>query len=515
MSSKDETDRFPFLSPEKAHETEIIVTSNKKQLKKSLSWFDVFIYVVSNIVGSGIYVSPGLVARYTSNMGTSLLLWTIAGIVCLCGVLCFCELAISLRKTGNRYIFIKEAYGNAAGFCTIWSETFIILPTAVAVMSVTISEHVLQLFRETSSDEGQWIVRGIAIACMLATFVINCVSTSFNAKAQTVFVIVQILGMILFMSIGIWKASTGQTQNYKAMFETVGNKSTDFGSLSLAFISALWSYDGWGGTVSLNEELHDLNRSLKLGIITGMPFVIVCFLMLNLAFMSTLTHSEMGQSVTVANTFIEKSIGKRFVVIVPIIVAMTCFGSLNGTIFSGSRSILSASREGHLPKPLSYIHNERCTPIPALLFLLSLSMIWVLALGSQLVNLLTYFSVAIWLLYGVALFGVIVLRIRRPELERPYKVWLIYPILTSLISCYIVVAPFFKRPVECAICLCVLLSAFPVYYVIVKCVPESVTNSKNRVYMWILKHFPLAECVFEINVHENEPDVKENHCDSE
>ena len=508
----NEAERSPPISSDQVEVKGTTINSKVKSLKKSLGSLNVFIYIVSTIAGSGIYISPGLVARYTSNMGTSLLLWTIAGIVCIFGALCFCELAMSLRKTGNRYIFIKEAYGNAAGFCTIWSETFIILPTIVVVMSVTISEHVLQLFRETSSDEGQWIVKGTAIACMLATFVINCTSTSSNAKAQTVCVVVQILGMIFFISIGIWKASTGQTQNYKTMFETVGNKSNDFGSVSLAFISALWSYDGWGEAVSLNEELHDLNRSLKLGIITGMPLVIVCFLMLNLAFMSTLTHSEMGRSVTVANTFIEKSIGKRFVVIVPIIVAMTCFGSLNCGIFSGSRSILSASREGHLPKPLSYIHNERCTPIPALLFLLLLSIVWMLALGSEMVNLVTYCSVAVWLTYGAALFGVIVLRIRRPELERPYKVWLIYPIFTSLISCYIVVAPFFKRPIECTICLCVILSAFPVYYVIVKCVPESVTNWKTRVYSWILDRFPLAECVFEINSNVNASDLKDSEC---
>ena len=511
MSSLDQTEKSSLISPQ-LRIKDSTVDCKTKILKKSLGCTDVFMFVVSNIIGAGIYVSPGLVARYTNNMGTSLLLWTIAGIVCLLGALCFCELAVSLRKTGNQYIFIKEVYGNFAGFSTIWAQTLIISPTDIAVISVTISEHVVGMFANTLSEEGKWLSRAVALSSVIILFLINCTSTSISAKVQTLFGAMQILGVVLFISIGIWKVSTGETQNYKAMFVANANSSIDFNSLSLAFVSALWSFDGWGDSVSMNEELLDMNRDLRLGIITGMPFVIVCFLLFNLALMSTLTHAEMGQSITVATTFIERSIGAKFGVIVPIIVAISCFGSLNATIFSASRSILSAAREGHLPKPLSYIHNERCTPIPALLCLLSLATFWILTLGSQLVNLLTYYSVAIWVTYGAALCGVIVLRIRRPKMERPYKVWLVYPIATSLISCYIIVAPFFKRPVECAICLCILLSAAPAYYLVFNCVPESMMNLKTRVYYWILNRFPLAECVFEISSNESGSGDNESNC---
>ena len=468
-----------------------------QELRKSLDGFDVFIYVISTIIGAGIFVSPALVARYTNCMGTSLMVFTISGIFCLVGALCFCEMAVSLRKTGNRYIFIKEAYGDLAGFCTIWAQTLIIYPTSVAVVCVTISEHIVRMFTDISSEEGQFLVRVIAVACAVLSCFINCVSTHFAAKAQGLFGAVQLCGLMLFVFVGIWKVSTGGTENYKVMFTSTGNRSLEFNNLSLAFVSALWSYDGWGGIVSLTEEVRHLNQDLKFGIITGMPFVIGCFLLLNLAFMSTLTHEEIGRSVTVATTFIERTLGVRYIVIVPLLVALSCFGNLNSTLMYGSRSVLSAAREGHFPKPLSYIHNTRCTPIPALLCLLILSMLWTFTLGSQLVSLVTYYSVSIWLFYGVSLFGVIVLRIRRPDLNRPYKVWLIYPILTSLISAYFTIAPSFKRPVEFLICLIAVLSAVPVYFFVFHCIPNYLQGSKLQVYAWILDHFPLAECVVE------------------
>ena len=506
MSSNKEAERFPLVLKDEMKEER--PARKALQLKKTLGSFDVFTFVVGIIVGSGIYVSPALVARYTSNMGTSLLLWTVSGIVCLLGALCFCELAIALKKTGSWYLFIKEAYGDLAGFCSIWAQTLVIIPTDLAVVSITVSEHIVEMFADTSSNEGRWLIKATAISIMLIAFLINCASISLIAKAQAFFSITQILGMIVFIFIGIWNVSVGATANYKTMFAGEKNKSVDFNSLSLAFVSALWSYDGWGGIVALSEELRDVDRNLRFGTMAGIPFVVVFYVLMNLAFMSKLTHEEIGSSVTVATTFIEKSIGKKFNIIVPIVVAFSCFGSLNSILMSGARSVLSAAREGHLPQPLSYIHYKRCTPIPALIALYTLSTVWILCLGSHVVNLLVNFTVAIWLTYGAALLGVIVLRVRQPNLKRPYKVWLIYPIITVAVSCYIIVAPFFKRPVECFICLCILFSAIPMYYLVIYCTPEPVKKCKTCIYSWILDRFPLAECVYEVKSTVTESDVE-------
>ena len=508
----EQTERSALLSVQTVKMKEHEIHANQKQLKKSLGTFDVIAFTVGSIVGAGIYVSPGLVARYTNNMGTSLILWTIAGIICLLGALCFCELAIALKKTGSQNIFIKEAFGDLGGFCSIWAEVLIVNPSGASLLSVIISEHIVGMFADISSDEGQWLVRALALSCLLLSCVINCVSTSFTAKTQILFCTIQLIGMAFFVCIGIWKVVCGGTENYKTMFTENSNKTLDFNNLSLAFVSALFSYDGWGSTVSVNEELSDVNRQLKRGLTSGMACIIISFLLFNLAFISTLTHEELGHSPIIATKFIEKSIGARFTVIVPVVVALSTFGSLNGSTLAGSRNILSAARDGIFPKPLSFIHYNRCTPVPALLFQFSLSALWTLSLGSQVVNLLTYFSVAKWVTYGAGLFGVIVLRIRQPDLKRPYKVWLIYPIITSIVSCYIIIAPAFKRPVECAICFCVILSAVPIHYIAAHCIPESANERKIRVYSWILDRFPLAECIFEGTSTVTVSVIKESQC---
>ena len=128
-------------------------------------------------------------------MGISFIIRGMCGIVCLFGALCFYELAVALRKTGNRYIFTKETWGDLAGSCTIWAHTLIISATGVAIISVTISEHVIGMLSDVLREEDQWLVRIMTASCCAISVVINCMSTSFNAKVQTVFGAVQVLDM--------------------------------------------------------------------------------------------------------------------------------------------------------------------------------------------------------------------------------------------------------------------------------------------------------------------------------
>ena len=471
-------------------------------LRRSLGCTQLFAYVVGILIGSGIYISPGLVAKYSSNMAMALMIWAASGIICLFGSLCFCELAVTLKKTGGHYIFIKETYGDLAGFCMVWATILVICPAGLAVVAVAIGEHVVGSFANISTPNGVWMVKIISVVCIFVSFLINIVSTSFTSKTQAFFAVIQILGIMFFVCIGIWKVSTGSINNYVVMFAVndTHEGSASFAGVSVAFYSALWSYDGWGVISTVTEELHNGEKDLWLALVTGIPFVIACYILINLAFMSVLSHTEMASSPVVATTFVAKCFGPKVALIVPILVALSCFGCLNATMFFLSRSMLSAAREGHLPEPLAYIHSGRRTPIPALLVLFLLGSIWVLALGSGTIILITYFSVAVWITYGAALFATIVLRIRRPNLPRPFKVWIVNPIFMTFVSLYLIIAPFFKTPIECCICLGTLLLSIPVYYLFIyniSSISSVFCRFKERIYKFILCYFNLTVCVYE------------------
>ena len=449
------------------------------------------------MLGAGVYICPGLVAKNSNNMGEALILWILSGLVSLFGSLCFCELAISVKKTGSFYIYVKEAYGDKAGFLAMWTLIIILDPAALAVVSVAIGEHIVGTFTDIGSPNGIWMIKGVAVFCLLFSSSINLVSTSFINKTQEFFSSLQIIVIVLFICVGVWKVSTGETQNYSSIF--AANRSMDVKSLGVAFYSALWAYDGWGNLPSVTEELTNIQRDLWLAIVTGVPLVIMCYVLMNLAYISVLPFPEIASSPIVASNFIKKTLGTKLALMVPIVVTLTCFGTLNAGNFLVSRCMLSAAREGQLPEPLCYIHKQRRTPVIALIASFLLSTIWVLSLGSDTGILITYFSFAAWTVYGLALSATITLRITRPNLPRPFKVWIINPIFMCIVSAYLVVAPFFQHPIECVICLAILLLAIPVYLVALsnlKCLPPSFKRYKENVYACILHQLNLAVCVY-------------------
>ena len=474
-----------------------IFLNSVKALSKSLGFSHALAYVVGVLFGSGMFISPGLVAKQTNSMGMTLLVWIVSGTICVFGSLCFCELASALKKTGGEYIFIKEAYGDVAGFCLIWAQTFVIFPTGLAVMGITIGDYCVSPFYDSSSLSGVWLVKSVGIFSILVSLLMNCVSTSFVGKTQIVFSVIQVIALLFFLSIGIWKLSTGDTQNYSKLFES--NKPFDAASLSLAFYNSLWAYDGWGLICTITEEMHNPERDLWLAIVIGIPLVIIFYVLINLSFMTVLTHEEIGSSITVATKFIEVSLGKNIALVVPILSLLFVFSSTNAILCITSRSLLSAAREGDLPQPLSFIHRNRCTPIPALCFQVALSFIWILAAGGEAQSLVTYFSFAIWLTYGAAIFAVIVLRIRQPNLPRPIKVWIINPIFMTLVSLYLIIGPFAKQPIESSICLVCLLTAIPAFFMFVRghnCFPSHLNDFKNRCYEKLRSSMNLVPCVY-------------------
>eukprot|EP00112_Aurelia_sp_Birch-Aquarium-sp1_P009658 Seg2103.4 transcript_id=Seg2103.4/GoldUCD/mRNA.D3Y31 product="Glycoprotein-associated amino acid transporter b0,+AT1" protein_id=Seg2103.4/GoldUCD/D3Y31 len=473
--------------------------SNGAKLRKSLGCIQAFAYIVGILFGGGLFISPSLVARETSNMGMALVVWVISAMPCLFGALCFCELATMLKKTGGEYIFIKEAFGNVPAFVTVWAQTFIIFPAGKAILAITIGEYLLAPFYDIESTTGLWITKFIAIFSMLIVVITNLVSTSFVGRTQIFFTVVQTTAVLFLVVLGLWKVSTGHTSNYKHMFANT-TRDFNFGSFSIALYDSLLAYDGWGLISCITEELHNLERDLWLSVVTGIPFVMLCYVLVNLAFMSALTRDEIASSATVATTFVQNIFGKKVAMIMPPAIALSCFCCMNGAAFMECRVMLSAAREGQLPEPLSYIHRDKRIPIPATIFLFILTTLWILPMGTGIQALITSYSYAVWLTYALAIISVLVLRVRRPNAPRPFKVWIANPIFTGVIAVILVIAPFVKQPIESSFTLAFIVSSLPAYYFLIykhDSLPERFISCKKSIYRFILDHASLVPCIFD------------------
>ncbi len=478
-------------------EGRVAAESHGKELRRNLGFWGAFGFVVAVLFGSGIFISPGLVASQTENMGMAIVAWILAGIPCLLGALCFCELTCMYGKTGGVYLYMYEAYGDFGGFACIWARTLIVDSVGMAAISLSVGHYLFEPFCDIESKSGVWLVKMVAVLAMLISAVINCVSTSFVGKSQVWFAIIQVLSISFIVVLGVWQVAIGNTSNFVTMFDN--SSKFEIGSFGIALYNGLWGYDGWDMIAQIAEELENMERNLLLSIVTAIPFVMFCYIIINLALMSVLTREQMAASSTVATTFVANILGDKVAFVIPFAVSLSILAGLTGISFLSTRIMVSAGREGHLPCFLSYIHKDRRTPIPAIALCYAHVVFWVIQPAFDIQALLAIYSLAIWVQSFLSIASLILMRIRKPNMERPYKVWMINPIFASIIALFLVVIPFVSKPVESLICVAVYLSALPVYYVCIKkygSLPSVVHTVVNKLNKFLERRFNLVPCIY-------------------
>ncbi|XP_048373476.1 large neutral amino acids transporter small subunit 2 [Sphaerodactylus townsendi] len=235
----------------------------------------------------------------------------------------------------------------------------------------------------------------------------------------------------------------------------------DVGLVALAFLQGSFAYGGWNFLNYVTEELVDPYKNLPRAIFISIPLVTFVYVFANVAYVTAMSPQELLASNAVAVTFGEKLLGVM-AWIMPISVALSTFGGVNGSLFTSSRLFFAGAREGHLPSVLAMIHVRRCTPIPALLFTCLSTLLMLVT--SDIYTLINYVGFINYLFYGVTVAGQVVLRWREPHRHRPIKVSLFFPIIYLLFWAFLLVFSLWSEPVVCGIGLAIMLTGVPVYF---------------------------------------------------
>uniref|UniRef100_A0A8C2R7G1 Solute carrier family 7 member 10 n=1 Tax=Capra hircus TaxID=9925 RepID=A0A8C2R7G1_CAPHI len=388
-----------------------------------------------NIIGSGIFISPKGVLEHSGSVGLALFVWVLGGGITALGSLCYAELGVAIPKSGGDYAYVTEIFGGLAGFLLLWSAVLIMYPTSLAVISMTFSNYVLQpVFPNCIPSSVRWATR-----------------------IQDVFTGGKLLALSLIIGVGF-------VQIFQGHFEELRPSNTfDFwmtpsvGHLALAFLQGSFAFSGWNFLNYVTEELVDPRKNLPRAIFISIPLVTFVYTFTNVAYFTAMSPQELLASNAVAVTFGEKLLG-YFSWVMPVSVALSTFGGINGYLFTSSRLCFSGAREGHLPSLLAMIHVRRCTPIPALLVCV------IIMLVGDTYTLINYVSFINYLCYGVTILGLLVLRWRRPALHRPIKVNLLIPVAYLVFWAFLLVFSFISEPMVCGVGVIIILTGVPVFF---------------------------------------------------
>uniref|UniRef100_A0A060T299 ARAD1A06600p n=1 Tax=Blastobotrys adeninivorans TaxID=409370 RepID=A0A060T299_BLAAD len=429
--------------------------------QKSLNVFHGLGLVIGLQIGSGIFASPSQVNSHAGSVGGSLIIWIVAGLLAWTGASAFAELGSTIPLNGAAQAYLNHIFGAFPSFLFSWTALTVLKPGSAAIISIIFSEYFTRGLGESSFLASYWVQKLFALVGLGLVTGINIFSTRLGANASGVFLVVKICVLLSITVIGLVALPNLRHQGALAQNSLFEGTAKSFGDYAIALYAGLWAYDGWDNVNYVAAEMKNPARDIPRVIHTAMPVVIIAYVLANLSYYLVLTQEEILGSTTVTLTYMNKIFGKIGGIVFSLLIAITCLGSLNATIFSSARLAYAAAEDGFLPQVFSDISPKRGTPVNALLLQSAMTSLFILV--GEFHTLLTFYGVAGFTFYFLTVFGVIVLRFKDPDLDRPYKTYLATPILFCCVALFLISRTVFEKPLESLIAIAFMLAGCPIY----------------------------------------------------
>ncbi|MFC4075827.1 APC family permease [Salinithrix halophila] len=432
--------------------------SSENQLKKEIGFSFALSLVVGTVIGSGVFVKPGVVIDYAGGSSTALLAWVLAGILTLASGLTIAEVSAQIPKTGGLYVYMEEVYGKVVGYLSGWMQTIIYSPAIIGALGLYFGSLVTGLFGWQKAW-GVWI----GIGTVLFLSVVNSLGTRLGGIVQTILTAAKLVPIALIIFFGLWKGET-------PILGMGSGTSTEI-SLGTAILACLFAYDGWILVGSVGGEMKNPAKLLPKVIFAGIALVTAVYLLVNVALLHVLPADQIVQlgenAAGQAAAVLFGSLGGKLVT-VGIIVSI--FGALNGKVLAFPRVPFAMAERGQLPfsRLLSWVHPSAGTPVAAIAFQALIAVVMMLVSDPDKLSEISVFS--IFFFYILAFIAVFILRRRKEGANRPYSVpfYPVVPILAILGSAFVVVTTLLEQPMDSLLAILTTLCGLPLYWLLTR-----------------------------------------------
>jgi APA family basic amino acid/polyamine antiporter len=441
------------------------------QLVRRLGAWDGALITIGAVLGTGIFITTGDMARVLPHPGLMLVAWMMGGLLMLTGALTLAELGAMFPRAGGQYQYLKEAYGPLWGFLFGWTCFFVIMSGGIATLAVGFGEYLgsfLPFFStghvlfKVPAGPWTWAVNGGQVAgALVIVFLtaINYVGLREGTFVQNAVTVVKIGSIVALAVLGLVVAAPVASP-FAAGPLPSGNLLTAFG---VAMIAVIWTYDGWYGFAFLAGEVRHPERNIPLGLIGGTMAITVLYLLMNLVYMRALPVAAMAETSRIGEAAASVLFGPTGARLVSLAVVISTFGCISATVLYAARGYLPMAQDGLFFRSLSRIHPRYRTPTACLLA----QGAWAVALTftGTYEQLYTYVVFALFLFHALTGAAVIVLRRSRPEVPRPYRTWgyPVVPVVFVLAATALLVNTLVEKPLESLLGLLIVAMGIPAY----------------------------------------------------
>ena len=434
-----------------------------ERLPRQLGLWSAVAVLVGSTIGSGIFRTPASVAARIDDVPLFLTAWVIGGVVAVCGALTYSELAAMFPRSGGIYVFIREAFGPLPAFLFGWAELLIIRPGAYGAIGITASAYTLRVVGlDPAGEYSSLAIRAdqlLGAVFIVVVAVVNYHGIKRGAVLQNLSTAFKVAALAALVLVGF---ALGKGMGFAPMLAQ--RAEVGLSPFLLAMVSILWAYDGWADLAFVGGEVKDPQRTLPRALLIGTAVVVVLYLSANLIYLYLIPIEQMKQAELVASDVARLLIGPAGIVAISAAVAVSTFGTLNGSMMTSPRIFYAMADDGLFPRAIARVDPRTGAPTAAVLLAAVLGVIFVLI--RTFTELADQFVIGIWPFYAMAVAAVFVLRRTRPDVHRPYRTWGYpgVPILFLGASLFLLGNYLVSQPTAFTVDVGVILSGVPVYY---------------------------------------------------
>jgi len=460
--------------------------NENKHLKRELGLLDGTMLVVGSMIGSGIFIVSAGMVQNIGSAGWLTLIWIVSGLMTMIAAISYGELSAMFPKAGGQYVYLKEAYNKLIAFLYGWSFFAVIQTGTIAAVGVAFGKFTAYLIPELGDQNILYEAGSFKLnAAQLVSIVTIVLLTFINSRGvkngkyiQTVFTITKIVslfglvifGLILAAKADIWNANWADAWTARSYNKVSGEWYTIGGSVLLSAIAAsmvgsLFSSDAWNGVTFISGEIKNPQRNVGLSLFLGTLIVTIIYITANLMYVAVMPMESIAfaPSERVAVEAAQHIFGTTGTYIIAVMIMISTFGCNNGLILAGARVYYTMAKDGLFFKKAGGLNKAS---VPG--WGLWAQCIWAsaLCLTGKYGDLLDYVMIIVMIFYILTIFGIFILRKKRPGAERPYKAfgYPVLPFIYILLAGAFCIALLVARPETCGFGVAIMLAGVPVYY---------------------------------------------------
>jgi basic amino acid/polyamine antiporter, APA family len=432
-----------------------VVSSASQELRPVLGMKDLALMIVGTVIGSGIFLVPGVVLRSVGNsLPLALLAWVTGGVLSLLGALTYGELSAMNPKTGGLYVYIRDGFGAFTAFLFGWTMFFVISSGSIATLAVAFSNYLAELLPLSSLE-----AKAVTVLVIVVIAAVNIRGTRQSANLLNVTTAAKVLTILVMSGVLLWQ---GRNPIWGGSGAGNPHVASWFG-FGFAMISVLWAYEGWQYPTYVAGETVNPQRTFPMAFLLGTLALLGIYVAANLAYVAALGASGVAESTRTAASALGVVVSHGAARFVALVILVSIFSAANSIMLNSPRVYYAMAKDGLFFHSLARVHPRFGTPAVAI----AVAGVWstLLAVTGTFEQLLTYVVFIGWIFYALAAASIFIYRRRFPDLARPYRVpgYPLTPILFVAVAMGLVASTLATQPKQAAIGLGIMFLGAPAY----------------------------------------------------